>query len=212
VAWVFVPAVRDPFLHLPPGFFVIFVKGFRLNFSDLDLHSSNNNYKTRSLPTGSPASLSSTDSRRSLRPHLLPRVWHTHAPESSLLSLARGCYVCSPCFRRRPPLVFLGFAGEFSCWEASPWRRVCPMRRRGRLPPCLPLYICCLFYCFCVIIVFGLICCFILPCSPLFWWLSPYDSIHLWYHLHWWPQLCGICVLNQMTRIFGSIAPVYLHS
>jgi hypothetical protein len=95
-------------------FFCNFGKGFCFNFSDLDLRSSNNNYKTRTLPTGSPASLDSTDGHRSLRRHLLPRAWHTCSRELSALSGAWMPCLLSP-LSTSTASMFLGFADESSC-------------------------------------------------------------------------------------------------
>jgi hypothetical protein len=91
--------------------FCNFWQGVSFNFSDLDLHSSNNNYKTRTSPMGSPASLDSTDGRRSLRRLMLPRICSLRRV-GAMVALPTFHLDCLQCFwaspanpaAKRPPL------------------------------------------------------------------------------------------------------------
>jgi len=131
---------------------------------DLDLHSSKNNYKTRTSPTGSSASPDSTDGCRSLRRLLLPRAWHTRSRELSALF---GVWV---------PCLFSPFSTSTASSVSGLRRRIrllrgLPLAARGPHAPSqtsptpppstgllLYLLFLCLFVCF-----IGLICCISLP-------------------------------------------------
>jgi hypothetical protein len=156
----------------PPSteFFVIFGKGFRFNFSDLDLHSSANYYKTRTSPPGSLASPASTDGLQFLYRRLLPGAWLARSRAFLILAGAWPPHLIPPL----PTTSATGGSGRNRCFlllrGLLSAARVphAPSRTAPTAPPptgrLLLLFMCLFFCCF-----FGLICCIPLPqFTPVF--------------------------------------------
>jgi len=151
---------------------------FRFNFSVLNLCSSINFYKIHTSPTGLMASPDSTDGRRSLHCHLLPRAWHTRfigAWMPWLLSPHLDSHWCFWALPANPAA------------ERPPLGGACAPRtvREGSHPASIwtsavfvPAFV--ISYLFLDLFVIS-------PYSSLLLYLEPLDSVSTPNHLNLWP-------------------------